>query len=1327
ISQTGALGVTGSSSLAAGANAITLTNAGNNFTGAVSLSNSGANNVSIRDANGLTLGNVTVGTGTLGVQAVGIMQAAGTAIVQSAAAGAASFNSGGVLTLANTGNDFTGTVNLTGGATQITDANVLTLGTLATGALTAISDGALNLGSGTVTGNLAATSNNGAIGQAGALHVTGSSTINAGSASIALTNVNNDFGGAVNLTGGTTQITDANALSLGTLATGALTAVSHGGLDLGSGTVTGNLTATSNNGAISQGGALGVTGTSAVNAGSAVITLTNTGNDFAGAVNLAGGTTQITDANALSLGTVATGALTAVSHGGLDLGSGTVTGNLTATSNNGAISQGGALGVTGTSAVNAGTGSITLTNTGNDFAGAVNLTGGTTQITDANALSLGALATGALTAVSHGALNLGSGTVGGALSATSNNGAISQTGALHVTGISTINAGSAAIALTNSNNDFGGAVTATGNGVQITDANNLAIAGLTNGSNGAVSLIAGGVLTLPAGAINTGTANLTLVSNGGSLTTTGALSGANVSLTGHGGVTLNGNVNAAGTLNLVSGAAISQGAGIITAGTLTGSSVGDTTLNRANKIGTLGSFSAANFSLINAQALTVNGPLGTTGNAGAIALETTGGALAVNADLVGGSVALTSASNLALSKNLQGSTVALVSGGSITQGGGVITAGTLSGSAVGSTTLNQANKVAALGAFSSTGFSFTNGQTLTVTGPLNGGASTALTTTAGNLAINGAVSGTTTTLKSAGAISEGAGGSIAAATLTGQSGGATVLNGPNHIGALGSFNAANFALTNAQALTVSGPVNGGASTALTTTTGDLAINGAVSGNTTTLKSAGAISEGAGGSLVAGTLAGQSTGATTLNGTNHVGALGNFSAANFALTNAQALTVSGPVNGGASTTLTTTAGDLAINGALSGTTTTLHSAGAITEGAGGNITANLLTGHSIGNATLDGNNHINTLGSFTSDFSLTNGQTLTVVGPLDGGPSVALTTTAGDLIINGAINGTTTTLKSAGTISQGAGGSITANTLTGQSGGATTLTGANHIGTLGGFTAASFGLTSAQALTVDGPVNGGSSTTLTTTAGGLSINGAVSGTQTTLNSAGAISEGSGGLITAATLSGSAAGGTTLGSSTHRVNNMVDTLGNFSSPAGFSMTNNKTLTLASVAGSAFTVNAGTSAFYLSVTNGDLFQLGTTPVYDGLGVWGSTGRMGSASAPIYVVGTGLQTIANVGMPPAYFYAIDSSGNLLPLGGGLAVNVPTASGAGGAQTGNHGDSYIDPSVITANYRSYGIVPSGVRLPADQQAGCDPDQPDQTDCQEDTVGMVGMMLNMRR
>jgi hypothetical protein len=434
-----------------------------------------------------------------------------------------------------------------------------------------------------------------------------------------------------------------------------------------------------------------------------------------------------------------------------------------------------------------------------------------------------------------------------------------------------------------------------------------------------------------------------------------------------------------------------------------------------------------------------------------------------------------------------------------------------------------------------------------------------------------------------------------------------------------------------------------------------------------------------------------------------------------------LAVSGTLDGGASTSLKTTSGNLAINGTVKGTTTTLASAGAITEGAGGSIVAGMLTGSSAGATTLNGANRIGTLGGFTAaSFALTNAQTLAVSGTLDGGASTSLKTTSGDLAINGPVKGTATSLTSAGAISEGATGVITAGTLTGSSVGATTLNGANQIGTLGSFTAANFALTSAQALTVDGPLDGGASTSLKTTSGDLAINGSVKGTATSLTSAGAISEGASGIITAGTLSGSAVGPTVLGSASSPNKNMVDTLGNFTSLAGFSMTNDKTLTLASVAGSAFTVNAGTSPFYLSVTHGDLFQLGTTPLYDGIGVWGSTGRLGSSSQPIYVVGTGLQNIANVGLPPAYFYAVDSSGNLLPLGGGFAINVPTASGAGSAQNGNHGDSYIDPSVITANYRSYGIVPSGVRLPPDQQSGCDPDQPDQAACQDpDALGMV--------
>jgi hypothetical protein len=147
-------------------------------------------------------------------------------------------------------------------------------------------------------------------------------------------------------------------------------------------------------------------------------------------------------------------------------------------------------------------------------------------ITDSGALTLGTLATGNLTATSSGALNLGSGTVNGALVATSNGGAIGQstTNPLAVSGTSALDAGSGSIALTNAGNDFGQAVSATGRGIALADANALTIGALTLGSNSALSLIAGGALSLPAIAIDTGTADLTLHS-GGVLTTAAALSG----------------------------------------------------------------------------------------------------------------------------------------------------------------------------------------------------------------------------------------------------------------------------------------------------------------------------------------------------------------------------------------------------------------------------------------------------------------------------------------------------------------------------------------------------------------------------------------------------------------------------------------------------------------------------------------------------------------------------------------------------------------------------------------------------------------------------------
>ncbi|MGH8619553.1 MAG: filamentous hemagglutinin N-terminal domain-containing protein, partial [Burkholderiales bacterium] len=139
LTQTALIDVNGTSSFTAGANAITLTNGSNDFTGAVSLNNSGANNVAVTDANALVLGTSSVGTGTLTVNAVGITQTG--ALTQAGGAGAATFNGGaGVITLTQA-NDFTGAVSLNNSGANnvaVTDANALVLGTssVGTGTLT---------------------------------------------------------------------------------------------------------------------------------------------------------------------------------------------------------------------------------------------------------------------------------------------------------------------------------------------------------------------------------------------------------------------------------------------------------------------------------------------------------------------------------------------------------------------------------------------------------------------------------------------------------------------------------------------------------------------------------------------------------------------------------------------------------------------------------------------------------------------------------------------------------------------------------------------------------------------------------------------------------------------------------------------------------------------------------------------------------------------------------------------------------------------------------------------------------------------------------------
>jgi hypothetical protein len=344
-------------------------------------------NTQITDtAGGVQLGNLT-STGTLNVNSTdgAIVQSAGSTITAQNTSNFGATRNGvpADITLDNPGNDLQGVVSLNGGDVAIADSNALTLGVVTTtGDLTVHSNGALDLGTSSVGGNLNADSTNGNITQTGALTVAKAATLNAGTGAIALTNASNDLQGVVSLNGGDVAIADSNALTLGVVTTtGDLTVHSNGALDLGTSSVGGNLNADSTNGNITQTGALTVAKAATLNAGTGAIALTNASNDLQGVVSLNGGDVAIADANALTLGVVTTtGDLSVHSNGALDLGTSSVGGNLNANSGNGNITQTGALTVAKAATLNAGTGTVALTNAGNNMVKGVTVTAGVSNV-----------------------------------------------------------------------------------------------------------------------------------------------------------------------------------------------------------------------------------------------------------------------------------------------------------------------------------------------------------------------------------------------------------------------------------------------------------------------------------------------------------------------------------------------------------------------------------------------------------------------------------------------------------------------------------------------------------------------------------------------------------------------------------------------------------------------------------------------------------------------------------------------------------------------------------------------------------------------------------
>ena len=741
VTQSAALKVGGSTAVGTTAGDITL--AGSNTIGTFSAHDAdAAGNISIATGGALSLGAINNGSG--GTLAGNLTVSAGGAVTQSAAAkvaGTTTVTAGGNVTLtsANTIGTFVAHDSGAGANVSVTTGGALVLA-------------GVDNGSGAALGGNLTVNAGGAVTQSAALRVAGTADVTTTTGDITLTGSNSiaGFGAHDAGAGANVSITTGGALVLS-------------GVDNNAGGAIGGILTVSAGGTVSQAGstAVKVGGTTSATTTSGNISLGNSGNTFAGAVAATGSSINIAATGNLNVTPTlgGGGSLSLAANGGgtLTIPAGTIstTGDVSLTAGgglttNGDISAhnvllgGGALSI-GNHIVATGTFGATSTSTISETgSGDIVATGLATLSAPGNTITLlaatnafqgGANFTGSdVTLVNAGALAIG-GTATGNLSLTSTGGAITQASVLHVTGTSALDAGSNAITLATSTNDFGGAVTVTGGAVSLADANTLTLGGTSTGN---LSVAANGVAF---GATTVG-GNLTVAGGSGTITQNGALAvtgtstlgaGANaitlanaandfggavtvnstgaVSLADANTLTVVGNMTglvtvSAATADVEQAGALkvhlaNVGTGIVksnAAATVDGSSTGDVTVS-----GTTVAFGGG--------ATTVGGKLAATSSAGDITQAGTLGVTGTSTLAAGsGNVTLANAGNaLAGAVTASGANVTLADASPLTA----------HLAANGSATLTSAGALSVDGsaaALTATGASITQGATLTVTG-----------------------------------------------------------------------------------------------------------------------------------------------------------------------------------------------------------------------------------------------------------------------------------------------------------------------------------------------------------------------------------------------------------------------------------------------------------------------------------------------------------------------------------------------------------------------------------------------------------------------------------
>jgi len=274
-------GLAGAVTFNAGGGVITL-NRNNDFNGAVSLNDTGANNVSINDANDIVFGATNIGTGTFTVTATdGVSQI--NAITQDVNASLVSIStSAGVIDLKNELNSFTGQISLTNigvGAVALTNSNDIVL-------LNSSVGGTFDIKSKGATG----------ISQINALFITGNAAFfSNANTSISLDNPLNNFQSGVSFSSNSStslmDVTIANSSSL----------------DLGNIIVSNNLDVIAGDAITNDSGSLVVGGVAWFDASGNNVRLNDQANNFNDIVFVNAATVDVTDIDNINVGSSVAG------------------------------------------------------------------------------------------------------------------------------------------------------------------------------------------------------------------------------------------------------------------------------------------------------------------------------------------------------------------------------------------------------------------------------------------------------------------------------------------------------------------------------------------------------------------------------------------------------------------------------------------------------------------------------------------------------------------------------------------------------------------------------------------------------------------------------------------------------------------------------------------------------------------------------------------------------------------------------------------------------------------------------------------------------------